>query len=106
MSDLLVATDMQIHNDNENFQTYFYDRNRRFLVRSGTRCAYVQLKLRDYVDQNMMQASRATAQSQASAIAVRLWEARWHEKLPWSIAEFAIHHTSLQVVCELRVEPT
>ena len=101
-----MATEEQIHNGNENLMTYYYDKNRRFLVSAGTRAAYVQLKMYQYGEDGLTRASRATVQSIAMDIAVKLWERRWHEKLPWELAQFVVSHTTLQVIVELRVEPT
>ncbi len=101
----LIQTDMKIHAGDEGLQTYYIDRNRRQLIPAGTRCAYVQLKLYDYSEPGFRETSRRNVQSMAMDIAVKIWEARWHEKLTWDLAQFLVSHTTIQVVVELRVEP-
>lgn len=99
-----MASDEQIHNGDENLMTYTYEKTRRFQVKAGTRCAHVQLKLYDYSEPGMARASRSTVQALAMDIAVRLWETRWGQPLPWDLVSVMVSHTTIQVCVELRVD--
>jgi hypothetical protein len=78
--------------------TYTYDKNRRFPVEAGTRAAHVLVQFgggHHY---------RLGIQNEAVQVAVSEWTTRWGE-LPWDLAQIVIHHFTIQVLVEVRVEP-
>lgn len=101
-----AAMEYQEHGD-ENHSTYLYDKNSRFEVSKGTRCACVQLamkRLRRRPEQENL--LRLQVAEKACLKAVHLWEQRWGT-LDWfrDCPQFLVTHSSIQVVVEMRVDP-
>lgn len=99
----LPLADVQIHNNNEDLQTYTYARNRQFRVKVGTRCASAVLRVASIHEKALRDAARRNTASKAQDVAAILWEARWGD-LPWDRAQFLVTHTRARVAVELRIE--
>lgn len=79
-------------------ETYVYEKNRRYTVEAGTRCARVEIMVNT---ENSLH--RQWAADGAARMAVAAWEEKWGP-VPWSLASALVTHTTLQVIVEFRVE--
>lgn len=80
--------------------TYIYPKTRRHEVVEGTRTSNVLVSFGGGAH------FRKGIMRRATEVAIQEWERRWLQELPWPYTSIHVFHTHLQVIVEVRVEPT
>jgi hypothetical protein len=81
--------------------TYVTVKNQRVILRAGTRCACVVVKLE--MTPQASNTTRVEATRFAVNAATKEYDSRWGP-VPWELAQFLVSHASNSIAVELRVE--
>lgn len=81
-------------------ETYVYEKNRRFAVNQGTRCAMSEVKFNPQTSHHP--SSYEGYADLAKRRARRAWEDRWGD-IPWDQVQILMTYVTASVVVEFRV---
>jgi hypothetical protein len=98
MAELLQEKERRVLSCTGKVTSYIYDKNRRFPVDAGTKAVSVLVLYRGPDNR------RRPVQSRAIEVAIQEWEERWG-KFPWDLGVIVVHHFTIQIMVEVRVEP-